>query len=1014
MLARVTAAKAGIIEYLEHGMKSGRDFTRDELDQRVCIDGNIALTDSIIKTISEPDRDNYYHITLSFKEKNLTNGQIEAVYQDYKSDLLSAYDEREYNVYAEIHRPKIQTYQDKKTGETIERYPHVHIVIPKRNLITNNDVNPFGEYQKIEIFHDAIQESINYKFDLSSPYDNPREMASKADLISRYKGDNFSGQHSDLKASLLDEIHNKDIRTVDDFKSVVSQYGNVSVGNSKTGQYLKLKLSNSTKNIRLKESCFSEQYLKTRCYRAERPTKERVNRIRSLWVDVKANETRHIRQGASRSFRDKYYALPELERKKVLEEVIKKHEQRYNIRKGRSSSNFQLGIKHTSFRKVRTFAEVKNSVSRMPQRNVVNGIGRQRNGASSVLSNNAMQNVDDKQSYKYNDVRRNRDQYRGGGRLNVVTQLANDDKEKSKQLSELEFFKEVRKNLNPKELFPFVAKFGVKDDVHKFFKSRDGSYRINVDNRNLNVSDFLTKHLNLPWLDAREILLNAYQKQAENNLSNAGYNSIIFAREDIVSLEYSVYDSIKIFEYLKKVELHKDANMSALDKLRSLRGDESNEIESKHKSLSFKDIFQYQQQLNKQLDEFKLNDLVATKNIKRGQVEYKHSESGKTVFTDKGDRISFVDNPPSESAVINGLKMAAEKFGTVKLRGSQEFKSSVLEQAAKHDVKVIFSPESLHKQYLELKAQTTGDNVIEKVSVQEHKDVPIDSAVESLKQSAVEKLHQIKSLRSTDGYSDSMDMKTQAKELYGEMKQDVAELTKRVDVNPFDQGQSELYEEFKQAKSLSADATKVELSSQPESHSVPVSEQVVSKESDATVQKVDVIQDDNSTRIPTDVKAEIDRANELVEQWSKDKRFKKVYREAEDGAVSVGVKFKELGIKDNPFEGKLAEAFDKGFSGIDQQTHTVSYRWNKDENVMDVNLNGKPIESATITKEFVEQLRQQDKFLENFSSDQIMKGSLSFNDVNNGAKPTQLTVDESGKKVEVQQDIGQQTNSIKL
>ncbi|HDZ9262713.1 TPA: relaxase, partial [Vibrio cholerae] len=127
MLVRVRDGKSGVIEYLIYGQKSGRDHTRDELDERICIDGNIQLTDEIINDLKLDDRPaNYLHITLSFSEKDISEEKIEEAYNKYKSLLMSAYRSDEYNVYAEIHYPKIKSYVDWKTGGVVERFPHVH------------------------------------------------------------------------------------------------------------------------------------------------------------------------------------------------------------------------------------------------------------------------------------------------------------------------------------------------------------------------------------------------------------------------------------------------------------------------------------------------------------------------------------------------------------------------------------------------------------------------------------------------------------------------------------------------------------------------------------------------------------------------------------------------------------------------------------------------------------------------------------------------------------------------
>lgn len=102
MLARVTTGKSGIVEYLENGLKSGREMSRDELDLRVCLEGDLNLTDKVIDKLKIKNKsDNYFHITLSFTEKELSTENIAEAYHQYKNKLMSAYKGDEFNIYAE-------------------------------------------------------------------------------------------------------------------------------------------------------------------------------------------------------------------------------------------------------------------------------------------------------------------------------------------------------------------------------------------------------------------------------------------------------------------------------------------------------------------------------------------------------------------------------------------------------------------------------------------------------------------------------------------------------------------------------------------------------------------------------------------------------------------------------------------------------------------------------------------------------------------------------------------------
>ncbi|RMP75197.1 hypothetical protein ALQ20_200009 [Pseudomonas syringae pv. atrofaciens] len=53
MLIRPGGYNTGAQEYLEKGNKSGREFTRDELDHRLVISGDLDLTRSIYESITD-------------------------------------------------------------------------------------------------------------------------------------------------------------------------------------------------------------------------------------------------------------------------------------------------------------------------------------------------------------------------------------------------------------------------------------------------------------------------------------------------------------------------------------------------------------------------------------------------------------------------------------------------------------------------------------------------------------------------------------------------------------------------------------------------------------------------------------------------------------------------------------------------------------------------------------------------------------------------------------------------
>ncbi|EES2836329.1 relaxase, partial [Escherichia coli] len=117
MIVRYGGGNDGIVDYLINGRKAERQYTRDELDHRVVLDGDLQTTDKIIDSIENKSQERYLHITLSFHESHVSNEVLKAVVDDYKKLLMNAYHPDEYSFYAEAHLPKIRHIQDNGTGE---------------------------------------------------------------------------------------------------------------------------------------------------------------------------------------------------------------------------------------------------------------------------------------------------------------------------------------------------------------------------------------------------------------------------------------------------------------------------------------------------------------------------------------------------------------------------------------------------------------------------------------------------------------------------------------------------------------------------------------------------------------------------------------------------------------------------------------------------------------------------------------------------------------------------------
>jgi len=263
MLIRVRHYREGVKEYLEKGQKQGREFTRDEMDERVILAGDLDLTDALIRSMEDTDGSRYMTVTLSFKEDELPREVLAEITRDFKAFMFAAYRPDEYNYYAEAHVPRLKSYPDQKTGELVERKVHIHVVVPALNLLSGLRLDPFGRFEQQVRFLEAFQEHVNAKYGLASPRDNRRvAFNDSSEMISRYKGDAFDGSNRELRSSILDALLARDITRYEDFRALLSEFGEVRTRNAGgSNEYENVKLPGAAKGVNLKDYVFSREFV---------------------------------------------------------------------------------------------------------------------------------------------------------------------------------------------------------------------------------------------------------------------------------------------------------------------------------------------------------------------------------------------------------------------------------------------------------------------------------------------------------------------------------------------------------------------------------------------------------------------------------------------------------------------------------------------------------------------------------------------------------------------------------
>ncbi|EEB1245405.1 relaxase, partial [Salmonella enterica] len=757
MLARINGGNSGIREYLENGLKQGREFGRDDLDNRIILDGNIDHLENTINSIEDKGQERYMHITLSFAENEISKKTLQAVTEEYKNLLMNAYHTDEYCFYAEAHLPKIKNITDEKTGEVIERKPHIHIVIPRTNLVTQKSLNPRGDVTKSNSIKlmDSIQEHINNKYNLISPKDSIRVSDNNhANVLSRYKGDFFKGRETTIKKEIFNDLDSKNIRTEKDFLNNLARYGEVKTYNKgKENQYHAVKLPDNDKFTRLKSPLFSEQYITKRELPLVKPTPKEIEKNLTQWLEKTSHEIKHIYPSSQKN-RDVYKALSDDQKAQVLNQIKDKYNDRYNLTDDRNQERDRTlsarGLIERGFKVSREQPNARLTPERLPslqERHMVYELqgfrGQQTKQSDTVLfasNSRDMAEVRQTRQHDSSSMRWAQDNTRG-----INSNLKQEQKEITHKPdnNDLQVMKEIRTKINPDRFLSFCAdKYKINPNDHVVTFAKDGSPRFNAGKTNLNASDFLTKHLKIDWKEAKENLIEVYNGQLNNTKFNKNTNlsktdersanrtdnlikKIHYQELKQINREYQrdlfkinrIKDTDKrevergfaMFNYLKaseKLNTITAAKQIVANEIRATTPKEDRnmaEIYNADRDVSFtksmekkKVLQQYQSDIDKGV---KLTDLVCSK--KEKEITYTDKKTQKEVFTDKGSHLHVPDTQGKEKIAL-ALEYAEKKFGgKLQLSGSEQFKMTAAITAAEKGMNIILTPDKYHQMMLD-------------------------------------------------------------------------------------------------------------------------------------------------------------------------------------------------------------------------------------------------------------------------------------------------------------------------
>lgn len=696
MLIRVRGGEDGIREYLEEGRKDGRDYSRDELDERVILAGDLKLTDAIINGMDKQG-ERYLHITLAFKEDEISPERLKEITDEFQKFALTAYEAEEFNFYAEAHLPKLKSYTNQQTGEFIERKPHIHIVIPELNLLSQRNLNPFGKVEQQTKFLEAFQEHTNAKYGLASPKDNRRiEFTDESAIISRYKGDYFQGANHELKERILSDVLDKGVTDFDQFRAIVADHGDIKIRNAgKAGEYLNVKPDGAAKGINLKEYVFSREFIelptadKRRRLAGElhqkyedaqpaRPTPVDIAARLKEWHEVRAAEVKYLNSGNRKAYAAYRASDPE-QRLAYLAECAARF-----YAKHRPAQEIEPQPEPPAPTRAREPATLPSPAQ-----------ARDGRPADTVVGQRIAEH--------HEKAARGTD----AGRAE---------------------FDMIKRELNAARLLAVVSRtHGVIPEKYEVTKAKDGSDRVKCGRRNLNVSDFLTQELHLPWREAAPILRRTYAEQRGREVQQPARSA---PRRDIWA-DYrrdwqpqqrerreQDWTAQKQREQERRAELRRQYRAELKARYRMKPADQYRAYLAERAGRGDADALAELRRQRMRQPQPATRERIEDKDGRHPEAapimkpvapaRYKVDQDGNVTYYDQKDRAMFTDTGEAvtfeqteRDTLETGLRLALAKFGpSIRLRGGdEEYKNTMADIAADKGLYVEFSDKGLQERY---------------------------------------------------------------------------------------------------------------------------------------------------------------------------------------------------------------------------------------------------------------------------------------------------------------------------
>ncbi len=560
MLVRVNSGASGIADYLETGRKRGREFDRDLIDARLVLDGDLVLTDALIDSIETAQEGDarYLHITLGFAERFTTAevcgpGEVnlavlKEVTDAYREQLMAAYDRNEYAWYAEAHIPKVTHELHESSGEYVERLPHVHVVLPMRNLEDGRYLNPLGHGQAVVNagWAQGIQERVNARFGLRSPATSRR--AAPHNPVAKHNPRFQPGTPKEIREMAARLLREGRAASFDELAECLAEYGEVRIRNGQQGEYINVKPSWAAKGINLKEFArpqFADAVAAARAAADSSAPAADFERLADEWVQRGSYEARYLTSANRRH----YKAMSEPEKAAWLAGKIQqtrarlearerqweegasapgsdrpseKHDERARdpARAGFEAAAAAWRAAHLQQSRAAEAArgQPAATLSRVRHLSSVPLVRDQRT-AAVLLHPDAPDRLERRRAAGH-EVRRSGARDRGAagdsprrqaltvaGSLRAAREPAEPDAAR------------LKSDTSPAIVLEAAARlYGIDPARYEIGSGRDGTPRILHAERQYNLGDFFTKHLEAPWDTAKAILVDCYNATLSDGL----------------------------------------------------------------------------------------------------------------------------------------------------------------------------------------------------------------------------------------------------------------------------------------------------------------------------------------------------------------------------------------------------------------------------------------------------------------------------------------------------------------